>query len=65
MHRALANSFARGLTPLTEPFDENLGQAQALVGEWGYSIRVVLAPDLSTPDNPDDTITQYIMEKAP
>jgi hypothetical protein len=59
----LANSFEQGFTPLVEPFDENLGQAQALVGEWGYSIRVVVAPDLSTPDIPDDTITQYIMER--
>ena len=59
----LANSFDRGLTPLVEPFEENLGQAQALVGEWGYSIRVVLAPDLSTPNIPDDTVEQYIMER--
>ena len=59
----LANSFDRGLRPLVEPFEENLGQAQALVGEWGYSIRVVLAPDLSTPNIPDDTVEQYIMER--
>jgi hypothetical protein len=59
----LANSFERGFLPLVEPPDENLGQAQALVGEWGYSIRVVLAPDLSTPNDPNDTVEQYIMER--
>jgi hypothetical protein len=59
----LANSFERGLTPLVEPFDENLGQAQALVGEWGYSIRLVIAPDLTTPNDPNDTVVQYVMER--
>jgi hypothetical protein len=59
----LANSFERGFTPLVEPFEENLGQAQALVGLWGYSIRLVVAPDLSTPDDPNDTVVQYIMER--
>jgi len=59
----LAHSFDRGLTPLVEPYEENLGQAQALVGEWGYSIRLVVAPDLSTPNDPNDTVVQYIMER--
>jgi hypothetical protein len=59
----LANSFARGLLPLVEPFEQNLPQAQVLVGEWGYSIRLVIAPDLTTPNDPNDTVEQYIMER--
>ena len=62
-YRRWAEAMHLELAPRPLTFEENLGQAQALVGEWGYSIRVVLAPDLSTPDDPNDTVEQYIMER--